>query len=215
MSTQLTAKRTSFGAFVDKRYGTIRGWVRLMLSYPQNYLLHLPSAGLDLRLVKRLVFVCQGNICRSAFADGYARTLGLRTASFGLAASSGMPANSRALAKAAQRGVDLSPHRTTNFEEFEFESGDLVLPMEYRQLAKLRAKCSQKNVQLALLGSWASPPRPHVHDPFELSDEYFDTCIDVLTDAVDSLARDLKQAAASTVFIHPKFSEERRRFRWN
>jgi protein-tyrosine phosphatase len=72
---------------IDSRYGSYRGLVRLMLSFGEVY------AG-DLRRLRRvrpadarrLVFVCQGNVCRSPFAAAYARSRGLEAASFGIPA---------------------------------------------------------------------------------------------------------------------------------
>jgi protein-tyrosine phosphatase len=39
--------------------------------------------------VRRLVFVCHGNICRSAYAHVLARRAGARVASFGLSTATG------------------------------------------------------------------------------------------------------------------------------
>ena len=74
---------------IDERFGTARGLVRLALSYAEvatrqaAILPHHPDA------VTRLVFVCHGNICRSAFAHAVAERLGANVASFGLSTASG------------------------------------------------------------------------------------------------------------------------------
>jgi protein-tyrosine phosphatase len=67
-------------SIVTASFGTARGLVRLMLSYGE---VALGAAGIsppDRAVVRRLVFVCHGNICRSAFADVVARQKGLRVA---------------------------------------------------------------------------------------------------------------------------------------
>ena len=53
---------------IRPRFGTLRGLVRLALSYPQLFLGLGAGRPVDPATVRRLVFVCQGNICRSAFA---------------------------------------------------------------------------------------------------------------------------------------------------
>ena len=57
---------------IRPRFGTLRGLVRLALSYPQLFLGLGAGRPVDPATVRRLVFVCQGNICRSAFAEAAA-----------------------------------------------------------------------------------------------------------------------------------------------
>lgn len=61
---------------INARFGTFRGLVRLALSYPQLALGQSATLRPDPAEVHRLVFVCQGNICRSAFADVVAHKAG-------------------------------------------------------------------------------------------------------------------------------------------
>jgi protein-tyrosine phosphatase len=137
--------------------------------------------------VERLVFVCHGNVCRSAYADARARGAGLRTASFGLRARDGDPANRLALERAAGRGVDLSGHRARSAAAAELGRGDLLVAMEPAQVREL-ARVAPSH-PATLLGLWARPPRPHLEDPYGLSPAYFDTCFEVVDSAVDELAR--------------------------
>lgn len=92
---------------IRARFGTLRGLVRLILSYPQLALGLSASRPADPAQVRRLVFVCQGNICRSAFADVVARRAGLRSASFGLSTTTGRAAHDPAIAAARALGHDL------------------------------------------------------------------------------------------------------------
>jgi protein-tyrosine phosphatase len=136
--------------------------------------------------VERLVFVCHGNICRSAYADARARLAGLRSASFGLAARDGDCANAVAHARAAARGVDLSAHRATSASGALIRAGDLLIAMEP---GHLRPLAQVATAPTTLLGLWATPPRPHLEDPYGLSLEYFDTCFDVIDSAVEHIGR--------------------------
>jgi protein-tyrosine phosphatase len=162
---------------IDARFGTYRGAIRLGLSYLQvasgQASIKPPMAG-D---VQRLVFVCHGNICRSAFADVVAREAGLRVASFGLSTSADMPAHAPAVSAAARLGHDMTAHRTTRVEEYQPLAGDLLLAMEVRHLRKMANNDRIAHVPRTLLGLWASPRMPHLHDPYELDPAYMDTCL--------------------------------------
>lgn len=193
-----TAKMMSLDRFLEptnRRYGTYRGLIRLALARGEHAAGRLRRyAGPDLAGAERLVFACQGNICRSCFADYAARARGLSSASFGLSTTTGAPANPDAVATAIKHRIDLVPHRVTDISDFEFRDGDLILAMEVRQVRALELLLPSGKLQLALLGLWATPRRPHIHDPFSLSNEYFDTCFTVIESAIDNLAADLQRA---------------------
>jgi protein-tyrosine phosphatase len=186
---------------IQRRYGTERGWVRLALAELEYRTGQLHAyTNVDLTRVRRFVFVCLGNICRSPYAEHVARRAGLPCASLGLSTTTGAPAFDGALATAAARGADLSAHRATDWLDFEFEEGDLLLGMEVRQvrqLTEILAGCDVHDVQVALLGQWAVPRRLHIHDPHTLGDDYFVTCFDVIESAVEALA-------AAYLRVHPQ-----------
>lgn len=169
------------------RFGTARGLIRLALSYAQAAGLPRAVRHPDPRSVRRLVFVCHGNICRSAFAEAAARTIGLDAASFGLSTYGGGPAYPPAVAAAARLGIDLGTHRTTRAEDFALRPGDLLLAMELRQLIRLAGDERLAAAPRTLLGLWAAPPMPHLHDPFGLDEAYMLTCLERIERAVKRL----------------------------
>lgn len=68
--------------------------------------------------MEQIIFICTGNTCRSPMAeglfrhyDGEAKT-GLTAASAGLYTENGLPASANAVAAAAERGADISAHRS-------------------------------------------------------------------------------------------------------
>jgi protein-tyrosine phosphatase len=181
---------------ISVNYGTGRGWVRAMLADLEDVFGRVARFETFSALeTKRLVFVCQGNICRSAFADRLARNMGLAAASVGLATNSGMPAFELARTTAAMRGVDLSPHRTTAWSDLKAEDGDLFLAMEIRQAHQL-LRLGVPAKEIALLGRWARPRRIHLHDPHTLSSAYFQTCFALIDSAVRNLGIELEQAGS-------------------
>ena len=174
---------------IDARFGTYRGAIRLVLSYIQvgsGQAWVKPPVAAD---VRRLVFVCHGNICRSAFADVVARGAGLNVASFGLSTSADKPAHPPAVAAAARLGHDMTAHRTTRVEDYVPLPGDLLLAMEVRHLQKMAHNARIAEVPRSLLGLWASPKMPHLHDPYELDPAYMDTCLRRIERTIPALVR--------------------------
>ena len=170
-----------------RRYGSHRGFIRLTLAHLQVAAGRAFEKRPDPAVVRRLVFVCHGNICRSAFAHVAAERAGYRVASFGLSTGSGSPAHPPAVAAAHTLGVDLDAHRTTRVQDFVAEEGDLLLAMEVRQLGRLAADPRLAHLPRLLLGSFARPRRPHLHDPYRLDPAYMDASLRVIDDAVRRL----------------------------
>ncbi|OUS23398.1 hypothetical protein A9Q98_15050 [Thalassotalea sp. 42_200_T64] len=164
---------------INRKFGTYRGMIRLAIETIKMWLGHYSHCEkIDWSKVERLVFVCQGNICRSPYGHILAKNLGIENvASFGYATTTGRPAAPQAIKVAKERGISLNPHLTTDINNFEFLEGDLLLVMESRHLSKVAA-CSQqgRNIQVTMLGLWRMPRLALLYDPHNLSDEYFHQC---------------------------------------
>jgi protein-tyrosine phosphatase len=179
-----------------ERYGGIRGY----LSHIQARALHAIGgyggvADVDWQSIGRLVFVCKGNICRSPYASARARALGLETASFGLDTAGGAPADPVAARNAVSRGLDLSGHRSVQLEGSDIQDNDLIIVFEPVQLAVVRRRCPARSIAVSLMGIWAPPVRPHIHDPYGCSDGYFQECFSIIDANVTVLSRCMPQRA--------------------
>lgn len=161
-----------FGAFgVAAMLGAGRGYRRI-----------------DWPKVGRLVFVCNGNICRSPFAEAVARRRGFAATSAGIAATNGSPAAAQAIASATRFNIDLSSHQATHIGEFEFVSDDLVIGFEPVHLERLGAVLGDPpSTQISLLAAWLRPPNLYIHDPYGASVDYFQRCFRRIERAVDAL----------------------------
>jgi protein-tyrosine phosphatase len=126
--------------------------------------------------VERLVFICQGNICRSPYASARARAFGARAISLGIEAVDGVGANEDAARNALPRGIDLKDHRSTRLQASLILPGDLIVVFEPAQLLRVTRQSRTGAAGLTLLGLWAHPVRPHVQDPYGRSDRYFQQC---------------------------------------
>jgi protein-tyrosine phosphatase len=180
-------------------FGTHRGLVRVLLGEAE-YLAGRVNRFLqpNLAATRRLVFVCLGNINRSAFAEAVAASIGLNTASIGLSASTGNPAFHIAVDTARHFGIDLQAHRATDFTDYEYREGDLLLAMEIRHAHRLAIQGIPQET-ITLLGHWATPHRIHIHDPHTLSSAYFRTCFSLIHSAVRELAMDCRNTGSPCI----------------
>ena len=175
--------------WLTRNHGTWRGAVRLALAHGEVLLGQAELVPPDPAKVKRLVFVCHGNICRSAYAQMLAAEAGLNVAGFGLSTSTGKQAWPLVREVAARRGHDLESHRTTDLSDFEPLEGDYLLGMEVRHMRKLAANPRLAHLPRGLLGLYGRPPFPHLHDPYQLDPAYMEVCLTRIEDAVAGLVK--------------------------
>ena len=151
---------------------TRRQRLTIALGYARKWtgLLNRYSLPRDLAGVDRFVFVCKGNICRSAYAHAVAAEHGVEAASFGLEASSGRHADERASAVSGRLGLDLSAHRTTSVGDARLRAGDLLLCMEFWHARRCSALFPGHAV--ALLG--LAIGKPNLIDPYGRCDGVFE-----------------------------------------
>lgn len=82
-----------------------------------------------MKKIKKIMFVCRRNSCRSQMAEGWARTLGtdkLEVYSSGLEASQVHPG---AIAVMAEVGIDLTAQTSDALADFQAEDFDIVISM--------------------------------------------------------------------------------------
>lgn len=177
---------------LERNHGTARGWVRALFG-ELEYLTGRLKQHTRLRACgyERLVFVCLGNVNRSAFAEQVARGLGVHCCSIGLSTTTGAPAFQRAIEIAPMFGLDLTSHRATDIKDYAFQPDDLLLVMEVRHARRLLA-LGVPAENIALLGHWAAPHRIHLHDPHTLSAAYFRTCFALIQSGVQGLVAELQ-----------------------
>jgi len=175
---------------MNDRYGRKIGFLRLLLADIYD-LFGCYSAYKNVRWeeAKRLVFICKGNICRSAYAEARANQLMLHATSAGLGAIKNGPADPYAIKVAAQRNVNLNLHQTTPVSDFKKKDGDIFICMEPLQALFIRNRIdSNPKQQVTLLGLWSNERRPYLQDPYGLSDGYWTTCLDIIDSAVENIA---------------------------
>ena len=142
---------------IDIKFANHRGFIRTLFADLMWRLGPYRKYGrVDWQRVERLVFICQGNICRSPFAKfvALAQDSGLPVESFGLATSTGAAANTMAIDVAGDFGFDMGSHRATDITDFTICDGDLLIVMEDRHITWLQGHLANQDIQVCLLGLW-------------------------------------------------------------
>jgi len=117
----------------------------------------------------RLIFVCYGNIMRSAFAAAQAvdraPALAPRIRGAGTHATPGREAHADAREAAHSFGVDLSAHRAARLGELRVASADVLVCMDLANAARASALPGADARRVFLVGDVGEGPR-QVADPY-------------------------------------------------
>ena len=175
-------------------YGSRSGFVRTCW-YQIRYLAgsYRSYRQIDWESVERLVFVCQGNICRSAYAEAVAQSLGVDSISCGVDTRNGFPANEGAIRTAEAKGIDLRKHRTTPIQSLAFLDSDLFVAMEPWQVEYIGREFGGK-YRCSLLGLWGRPVSPYIQDPYGTSSVYFSHCFNYIEKSVHEVATKIRKS---------------------
>jgi protein-tyrosine phosphatase len=146
----------------------------------------------------KILFVCMGNICRSPTAQGVFRKMVgdagiadiVKIESAGTHAYHvGEPPDARAQQAAKKRGYDISDLRGRQVTADDFRDADLVLAMDWENLAMLQQQCPKAyKHKLQLLMRYAGEhDAATVPDPYYGGPEGFNTVLDYVEDACQGL----------------------------
>jgi protein-tyrosine phosphatase len=124
-----------------------------------------------------------------------------------LDAVDGTPANPVASKNAVSRGIDLSVHRSERLEGMRLADGDLVIVFEPAQIAEVRRRLGNQPLSV-LLGIWSHPNRPHIQDPYGLSDRYFQKCFSVIDANIAELVERMARGGSPATIGEPRIPHE-------
>ena len=150
-----------------------------------------------------VLMVCMGNICRSPTAHGVfrhkAKALGLQDwVSVDSAGTHNYhpdsPPDQRSQAHAGKRGYDLSDLRARQIEDADFAAHDLILVMDWDNLALTEDLCPPEHRRKVrrLTEFCFTQDSPTVPDPYYGGANGFEAVLDLVEDACDGLLRQIK-----------------------
>jgi len=124
-------------------------------------------------MTKWVLFVCLGNICRSPTAEGVFRAMlsendAIETDSAGTGDYHiGNPPDRRAVAEAAQRGIDISDLRSRQVVPTDFDRFDLIVAMDRSNFSHLEKMTPTGcRAELRMMLKDADVPDPYYEDNF-------------------------------------------------
>lgn len=151
-----------------------------------------------------VLFVCMGNICRSPTADGVLRhKLRERALQDWVTVDSAgthnyhphSPPDARSQQHAALRGYDLSMLRARQITAADFDTFDLILAMDWDNLALLEERCpAPRRKKLRRLTEFCLQHNAAVvPDPYYDGASAFEQVLDLVEDACDGLIRHIQK----------------------
>lgn len=145
---------------------------------------------------KKIVFVCTGNICRSAMAHGYMqkrlKDVGMEDKyiieSAGTNAYTGDRATDYAIKAMQKYNTDISNHRATYIEESDVKEADLVLCMTYSHKVRVLNRYPKTEGKVFTLKEYAGEKEYiDIDDPWGFSMDVYASCAKEIVHYVDKL----------------------------
>ena len=143
-----------------------------------------------LKSAQHILFVCKGNICRSAFAEEYAKSIlnnSFEISSCGYWTDDGKMSDQTAQKVAQSFGVDLSMHRTRMISEELMNKSDIIFTFDYESITSLCRKYPFIRHKLFLLGL-LTKNNLIIRDPFGKDESDFREVFKMIREGVDNLA---------------------------
>lgn len=154
-------------------------------------------------MIKKILIVCVGNICRSPLAEHLFRHhlahSGLHIESAGLGALAGRPMDATALQLLAERGMDGATHRARQLSASMMHEADLVLAMEREHLSQMMRLAPESSGKVMLLHRWESTL--DIPDPYRQSREAFEHVFSMIEHGMQKWMTYLQPVRASAPVV--------------
>jgi protein-tyrosine-phosphatase len=154
----------------------------------------------------KVLFVCDGNICRSPMAAEYLRHRAVREGlshvvvdSAGMLGIEGVPAAPFSVEVAREAGLDLTRHRSRGISLTDARTADLVVAMTLTQLETLARRYPEGDQRRVLLRAFEDGPNPRggapsLDDPITGPIEGYKDAFATIRKCVDHLVLHLRHA---------------------
>ncbi len=146
-------------------------------------------------MFQKILVVCVGNICRSPSGEYLLKSLlpGKQVDSAGIAVEksklTGKPADNTAAMVAAEHGISLDGHASTQLTASMASEYDLILVMEKGHIDAVCDIAPAARGKTMLFGHWIG--QKDIPDPYKQSREAFDFAWSLLDEAANAWAKKL------------------------
>jgi protein-tyrosine phosphatase len=132
--------------------------------------------------MKKILVVCEGNICRSPMAQGVLASAlpQVRVGSAGIHALSGMPADPTAVRLMQHRGIDITKHRAVQLTRSLCLDTELVLVMSSDQRKSVEDEYPVARGRVFRLGEFNELDVP---DPYRHEERVFKEVLQLIEDS--------------------------------
>ena len=149
--------------------------------------------------MKKILFVCTGNTCRSVLAHRYAAKLAadeklpLKFSSAGLAAHKNIPQPPIVASLLSGEGVKKFKHSPTALTDKLVKSSDLILAMTAGHKASLLALHPRAAKKISTLTEYAGLGGDDIADPYGQDDIFYREIFKLIKSAVEAAVEKLKK----------------------
>ena len=145
-------------------------------------------------MIRHILIVCVGNICRSPMAEAVLRHElrgqdQVTVESAGLGALVGEPASEHALALMQERGLDISSHLARQLTPEQAKNADLILVMTTSQKKAIETNDPAARGNVFRRGEWLGEDIP---DPYRHPREAFEVALELIDKSIADWGERLK-----------------------